>query len=314
MKLSIATAAEKRERDLLAYEDWGQKLTPEQFVGAEEKQREHAWSKSGMTTWLLREEGPEVLASCETYRMNAVVRANGRTTRGIVFGVASVFVESRLRGRGLATRLMSALERTLVEQEPGALASVLFSDVGPDLYSRVGYVPRPAVDVLFDAHPGSPEAEVDRLLSEKEVAAELESCRPPDEGFIIWPSAAQLDWHIERERIYAGLLGHQRPEFHGAVAGSSRAFWAADLKSDQLLVLLLDARTPDEAEALLRCAGRVAHRAGLQEVVVWESPLPFSWPGSQARRVERESVPMIRPLNANVHPDSWTLIPRGIWV
>src|SRR5919197_5263706 len=164
--------------------------------------------------------------------MRSWLRGGGEV---VTFGVASVFTEPALRGRGHCTRMMQALVAKL-RQEPRAHASILFSDVGAALYGRAGYLTRLGVDRVFDPLEGDPAEDVDALFGEAEVASELGRVERPDDPFVVWPSPEQLDWHLERERIYSEMLSVPRPSVCGARAGRAVAFWAGVLKDRRLVV------------------------------------------------------------------------------
>jgi hypothetical protein len=242
---------------------------------------------------------------------------DGTLVAGDSFGIASVFTEERLRGRGYATRLMDLLGAELERTEPRAQSALLFSDVGAPIYRRSGYQELEAWDWRFPPEPGEPSERVDRLLTEADVGAALARMRRPEAPFYYWPTAAQVDWHLERERIYAELLPRPRPEANGATAGASTALWYMTGRSGTLMVVLFDARTAEEAAALLSAARRVAWRAGLSQVVLWEEPglapvlagLP-----SAVREARDGSLPMVRPLRPGVIPTSATPMPRALWV
>src|SRR5205823_3003835 len=115
------------------------------------------------------------------------------------------------------------------------------------------------------------------------------------------------------ERAYADLLGLKRPEAAGARAGESTIFWAGDLRRERLAVLLLDARSPSDRDALLLAARRTAARASLREVLLWESPIGEAGsPVPEARRSPRpDSLPMLLPLAEAVRAEDWLAIPRA---
>ncbi len=253
--LREATEQEKRERDALTHAEWAGGLTVPQFCEREMRLRAHPWSAGAMTTWVWTCEAGSILSSCETFRMRSA--AAGRF--GHAYAVASVFTEPRLRGRGYAAKMMAALVERLREIDRWAHASILFSDVGPKLYARAGYAPRAAVDRIWLSEEGDPHEGVEPL-SERDVPEAMRAIRPPCGAFQVLATAPQIDWHLERERIYSELLHRPRPPLCGARAGASTALWAAVFKQNELHVLLFDARTPGEANRLVRSATRAAHR------------------------------------------------------
>lgn len=320
MHLVLATEAQKAERDRVTHAAWGSPLTVEQFHLRELRLRAHPWCAAGMKTWLLCEDDGRVLASCETFHNDSFLRgADGRPVHGDSFSIASVFTEDRLRGRGHATRMMDLVAAELERASPKGHAAVLFSDVGAPLYRRSGYEEVPAWDWNLPARPhdAHPPRRVDALLKDGDVAAALARMPRPDAPFYLWPSPEQVDWHLERERVYAELLPRPRPEACGATVGDSTVLWAMMARYGELVVLMLDARSGEDAAVLVEAARAVAHRAGLAKVVLWEQPdtaeLVARLPG--ATRVARDgSLPMLRPLRPGLPPAAGVPFPRALWV
>ena len=306
MELVLADADAKRARDRLTYAAWGDALTPEQYLIREERLCAHPWARETMKWWLWRDGDGSVLSSCETYAMCSAVDG----VRGETWAVASVYTEPELRGRGHARAMMDALVARA--RQEGAQASTLFSDVAPAIYERSGYVARPAEDLLFPPAHGDSARGVDTLV---EAVGEVD-LQPYVDDFAVWPTRAQLDWHLERGRTYGALLGRAGLPSVGARAGEGVAYWVADWKAERLVVLWLDAAHAYEAEALVRAARNQAAAARLHEVRLWAQPWPFpgraDLGGDRVRRVG--SVPMIAPIAAGVTGEMWTQIPRAVWV
>ncbi|MBZ4418340.1 GNAT family N-acetyltransferase [Myxococcus sp. RHSTA-1-4] len=318
MHLVLATESQKAERDRVTHSAWGSPLTVEQFHQREVRLRAHPWCREGMRTWLLQADDGRVLASCESFHNDSYLRGpDGGYTAGDSFSIASVFTEESLRGHGHASRLMDLVAAELERASPRGHAAVLFSDVGAPLYRRSGYVEAPAWDWHLPAREGLSTRRVDSLLKDADVTAALERMRRPSVPFFLWPSPAQVDWHLERERIYAELLRRPRPEACGAAVGDSTALWAMMARYGELVVLMLDARSEEDAAALLETAGALAHRAGLAKVVLWEEPNTLPWvtrvPG--ATRVARDgALPMLRPLRPGLPAAPDVPFPRALWV
>lgn len=317
MHLVEATDEQKVQRDVLTYSEWGRLLTLEGYLSREQRLRTHPWARSDMRTWLLCDADGGVLASCETFRTHSLLRSTtGTLVPGDSFAIASVFTEERLRGRGYSTRLMELLAAEL-ERQPHAHAALLFSDVGPRLYARAGYLELPAWDWHLSPTPGEPGEHVHLLPPGADIGQALERLRRPDSPFFFWPTPAQLDWHLERGRIYVEKLGCALPSSLGATAGASTILWGLVGRDAALTVLMLDARSQDEAHALLGAARREAHRSGLSRVVLWEEPThaPFLPNVEGATRVARDgSLPMVRPLRPDLPLAPLLPVPRGLWV
>jgi GNAT superfamily N-acetyltransferase len=292
VRIVEATEHQRQGRDRLTHDAWGAMLTPEQYMQREARLRAHAWSRAALTTWLLV-DGETVLASCESYRMRSTVRGEVGTT----YAVASVFTEKALRGRGYASELMKLLEARVRELDRTAHAIVLYSDVGAPIYERAGYVARPAQDREWPAQTSAPASLISRPF-EIDV---------PADPFLVWPDATQLDWHLERKRVYASILGQRAVGSCGASTGEGVMFWVAGYRHDRLQVLAWNGR---EFDRLIETARHVAAEAGFEKVVMWDQP-----GASGGTLLPRQgSLPMLLALDARVHADDWLTIPRAVWV
>ena len=79
-------------------------------------------------------EGDELLASAKLYRLEAVL--DGRLIQ--VAGIGAVFTTPAARGRGAARELLDRLlEHASAD---GADLALLFSEIGPEYYARLGFV------------------------------------------------------------------------------------------------------------------------------------------------------------------------------
>ncbi len=311
MPLVVATEAEQRARDRVTHAAWGQRLSVDAYAERERRLRAHRWARAAMTAWLWKDDAGAILASCETFRMEGT--AGGRA--GHAYGVASVYTEPHLRGRGHATAMMRALVARLPSVDSDAFASILFSDVGEAIYGRAGYVARVFPYRVLEAVPGDPATAVDALLTQGDLEAALAVAPWPGGEVGVRPTAPQLDWHLERQRIYDDLMGLAHTEVCGARAGRDLVVWYLDRKTDRLELLLLLAGSEAGASALVEAARRTAAHLGVAEVRHWTSPGDPPLPAALGREVARKSsLPMMAPLWPTARPQSWTFIPRALWV
>jgi GNAT superfamily N-acetyltransferase len=320
-----ATDAEKRARDELTHEAWGERLTVGQFADREEQLRQTPFAREAMRTWVLVEDGDRtrrVLSSLETYELPC--RHGPRAGRA--FQIASVYTVPLLRGLGYATKLLQAVVGKLGTL--GGQAVTLYTDVGTSMYERIGFVARPAFEWRVPAAPDAGSL-VQRTDGDAAVAAILAE-HPPRGRFAILPSVAEVAWHRARERIYAGML-RRPPLSHGVLAcAGGHALLSADLKNDRAIVLAWWASDTAVAARLCAAAADEAARAGLSEVVAWAAPDeiegaadeptdPFAaalpWLGGE-RAPRADSLPMLRPLPRapGLVVAAWREIPRLLWV
>lgn len=245
---------------------WGAALTLDGYIGREKRQLEIPLARNGgLTNWILTEvEGPQgfvaaqgpngsrpVLSSCETLKKRALVRTeDGSIREGTAHGVASVFTDPEFRGRGYASAMMRELANTLhnMERETAgdALFSVLYSDIGPEFYSKAGWLPHASNHVEFTAstdEPVSPDAlqiihfdDLPPLVAADEQLIRREIANPPEGQtpgirVAILPDLDQIHWHLAREGFVCDQLFSRRPTAHGALyttpsGGRAWAIWA----------------------------------------------------------------------------------------
>ena len=315
VRLVLATEAQRLARDFLTAEAWSAGLSPEGYLRREQRLRALAIPRLRMRTWLLEDAAGRVLSSCETFTFASVLREGVAETWGHSFGVASVFTEPALRGRGHATRMLDLLCKALGE-EAAAHAVVLYSDVGVSQYARSGFVPRPAFDWRWDAAARG-ETSGAALFTEETLSWRW-AAHPVSAGrFVVHPTTDSFDWLLERERVYCTELGRPRPTACGAALGSSLALWYAQPKDGRLWLCWLDAENAKSARALILAARTAARDAGFSEVRLWEDvdgfPSPEGLEGG-VRETRSGGLPMIRPLDSRVRPQDWRRIPRALWV
>jgi GNAT superfamily N-acetyltransferase len=315
-----------QERDRLNYPVWGPPLSEAGYLAREQRLWRHPFARAGMRVWLLMEGGRPV-ASCESYAVPAACRG----VTGTGHGIASVFVEEALRGRGHAAALLGRVHATL--RAEGALCAYLISEIGPRLYEGLGYIGRPLRCRRFIApRPGEPEPGLDqvRWLLPADVPGLLAArypASPSPSPLVLRLSAAQLDWHVERGRIYAEALGRQAPQRVGAACGGAFCLWMHDLRKELLRVLLLypgpeifaagsqDPRSPQAAALrnVLHAARAEAAHCGLRGVEIWENAINAGWlRGGQP--AASEDLPMVLALDRRVNGNDWLDWERGHWL
>jgi predicted N-acetyltransferase YhbS len=305
LELRLATPEESRSRDALNFTAWGApQLSREQYLRREEFLRGTAWAGANLRSWVLVSDG-EVVASCETYRMRS--RAWGKD--GVAQGVASVFVEDRLRRRGYAERMMRLLVERL--RSEGAQASILFSEVGVTLYGRCGYLARPTTTRAWPAERATPRVQV---LDSLALPVLLEEADRRALRFRIRASLEQLDWHFARAEYYRKVLGGLEPRARALRVGAAWAILCPNLRSRRLTLLELEPGSVTENMAVVEAAADEAARLDLEEVTVIENEFNAASLPPGVRRECDEGVPMILPLAPGLRAEEWRDVVRGVWV
>jgi predicted N-acetyltransferase YhbS len=161
------------------------------------------WGKAHLDRFALV-DGDEVLASAKLYRFAATL--DGRTIQ--ITGIGAVFTSPASRGRGAARELVERLlERAAAD---GADLALLFSEIGPGYYARLGFETVAIVDrqlrVTESTRYGAPMTMVrggdDRDL--KDIVA-MGAARAEPYRFHLNRDRDVVHFAIARKRLLAGL-------------------------------------------------------------------------------------------------------------
>ena len=162
---------------------WGSGRTLPEYV---QRNLDHQARGRGLLRFSgLVDDAGRLLASLKRY---TVTLFHPQATPLRTLGIGAVFTQEAARNTGAASRLL----RLVLEeaQREGFGASLLFSDIAPSFYERLGFVAYPSIDRSFSATaplpPKSPNARDERLgylSSEPAVALTTRDFTAADEAF-----------------------------------------------------------------------------------------------------------------------------------
>jgi predicted N-acetyltransferase YhbS len=161
------------------------------------------WGRRGLTRWALVDRG-QVLASAKIYMFDATL--DQRPIR--IAGFGAVFTQPAHRRRGAAGELMTRLLAKAAAE--GADAALLFSEIGPDYYARLGFSPVPLDDlslrVIEDPRRGAPATMV-RAGDDRDFDAviTMDAARAEPFRFHLNRDRDLAHFAIAKRRILAGL-------------------------------------------------------------------------------------------------------------
>ena len=333
--LYLATPTDEELKVVYAFSfaEWGESLTLPQYLEESDFLTRVPLAKNGgMASWILTDRNRlpnqrPVLASCETFRKRAFVNnQKGQISENIVYGIASVFVSPDYRRRGYGARLMHELARVLPEMHVGSLrsiGSVLYSDIGKDYYTKVGWPAFPVNNhVEFNPMTGpvptqarSVQTEdLPQLCQDDEAMARksMASLPPGKTQMIIVPDVDHMLWHISKEEFACQKIFGSVPQSKGAIAGERGcriwALWAhryyghpnSSPEDNTLYILRFVVEdqepTPEQLEsqvqylkAVLQAAQAEAAKWGLRCVKLWH-PIPLVQQLLERSRLEHRQV------------------------
>ncbi len=203
------------------YQIWHDGLTRPAYGRLYRAHQRTPWGRDHLRRMALV-EGDTLLASAKVYGFDATL--DGTSIR--VAGLGAVFTQPEARGRGAARDLV---ERVLArEAAQGADLALLFSEIGPDYYARLGFETIATTDrelrVAQSERHGAPMTMV-RGGDERDMAdiALMEHTRADGRRFHLDRDRDLIHFSIARTRLAAGLgpPGARAAQFFIAEEGAS---------------------------------------------------------------------------------------------
>ncbi len=262
---------------------WGDGRSEDDYFAYLEAQRERG---GGRVVHLGLMEGGRALASLKRYSLR--LASNRGSVRGL--GLGAVFTSPAVRRRGLAERLIS---RVLDEaQRSGAACAVLFSDIEPDYYERLGF--RRQESTTWSAStadlPGEGALALRVPASDDELVGVHQRCMLRSPVFRPWRDGEAQRFGEWKNGPYAArlLFEGEVPRGYALVARAGETLWLGDVATDGVPSAVLF--------ATLRALGR---QASAQRVAGWLYADDVAG-GPFVASPRRECVPMVRWLDPSL--------------
>ena len=204
----------------LTFPIWHEGLSRAAYGQWNRAQLKTPWGRDHLHRFALVAADGTLLATLKRYRYDA--RLDGRD--GWMCGLGAVFTPPAHRGRGYAREL---IERTLEEgRRDGALFAGLFSEIGAELYRRLGFQPLPLdeVTVAVKRKGGSPAMLV-RAGEDRDLAAlaAMHETRTSGSRLALRRTPPMVAYALSKKRLLAGSgpPGLRQVEFFVAEEGAS---------------------------------------------------------------------------------------------
>jgi predicted N-acetyltransferase YhbS len=184
------------------------------------------WGRKRLSRYALV-DGADVLSSAKLYEYDATL--DGHPLR--IGGIGAVFTMPAQRGRGAGREVVERV--TTLAAERGSDAALLFSDIGPDYYARLGFRTIPVRDVAVrvreDARRGAPAAMV-RAGDDRDFdqIVAMDASRSKPFRFHLSRVRDVVHYAIAKRRLLAGLSssGARSLLFFVAEEGASAVAYA----------------------------------------------------------------------------------------
>ncbi len=184
------------------YDLWGDGLSRKAYGLWNLAQMKTAWGKKNLAR-VGFVDGDQVVVSAKRYLFDALIA--GQPAR--VLGIGAVFTPQSHRGQGLAPKLIEAMMAD--GQARGCTVALLFSEIGADYYTRLGFTVVPRQMVTIDVprtRRGAPATMVRAAdpLDFPEISA-LSMGYARDASFALTRTPDLIEFGITRRRLRAGL-------------------------------------------------------------------------------------------------------------
>jgi predicted N-acetyltransferase YhbS len=161
------------------------------------------WGRAHLTRYALESQG-EVAASAKLYELDAML--DRRPIR--IAGIGAVFTMPAHRGRGAGREVVERVVQLGAER--GADAALLFSEIDPEYYARLGFIPIPRsesiVRVVEDSRRGAPATMV-RTASDPDLPSvvAMDADRAEPFRFHLVRGRDLAHYAVAKRRLLAGL-------------------------------------------------------------------------------------------------------------
>jgi GNAT superfamily N-acetyltransferase len=206
------------------YPIWSEGLARDDYARWNAAQMQTAWGKDHLRRFALLDDSGRWVASAKRYLLP--VRLDG--VDGIMCGLGAVFTRPDERGHGYAKVIIEQLiERARKE---GAAVAGLFSEIGEELYQRLGFVtvPMDEIDLEVERKHGAPAMLV-RSGEERDLPAlaSMHAARTEGVRFALRRDPPLVEYALSKKRLLAGLgsgavpRGSRQTKFFVAEEGTS---------------------------------------------------------------------------------------------
>jgi len=271
---------------------WGAGISLEDYVEYHRLIRHHPWSKNHFQHLVLADELGDIFSSCKIYYHQA--RVDSELFK--LAGVGAVFTPAAFRGKGYAQQM---LEHILDElRESGYDLVMLFSDIGPEYYTRLDFRLIRKYDPVYsflNLPPPPPAVEVYEYLPEELLEWHLAFA--PKSRFALTRTrdyfqllSERIDWH----RKYMGFR-----EQRVLVAREDQSYLWVDLSRFRLIVRDFAAASDPPDQALSRLLAGLQARFNFREITGWLPPEFERYPCLKLREkhLRNKTILMMTALN-----------------
>jgi predicted N-acetyltransferase YhbS len=304
MRLIVADAPMRDRIQDTTYSIWNEGLTRPAYGRWNDAQMRTPWGLENLHRVALVDDEGQVLASMKRYRFT--VRYDGEVMP--MLGVGAVFTPNERRGRGYAPLLV---ERVVAEEAAaGTGVATLFSEIGAEYYSRMGFAAVPLDEVTVSvAHKDGAPAMLVRSGTDSDLPAlsAMHEVRSASARFALVRTPEVIQYAIAKKRLRAGLgpAGKRQTEFFVAEEGHVAVAYAV-ITVDERGWFLEEAGDRDPMAARLGAMLQVllAREPSVRPAIRawWPPAFPVPPQATLGERTPSPDIFMVRRLREGLRP------------
>jgi len=277
-----ASDAERIELYRNVHDVWGRGLPLEEHIRRRLTSPQHNRAR-----WFVGCVEGKVATSLGVYALE--FRYRGEIVPGMAIG--AVHTHADFRGRGFAPELIGWVEDEYRRQH-GTAISLLYSDINPGYYARLGYVECPAWEFDFE-----PAAVVLNGLKSLELHP-IPLPATPSISRLYEDFHRDLPFSIHRSTDYWQYLELKAPRDDVFAIGppdDPDGYVRIGFDESALVVRDFATRNADAAGTLVAATLQISSRIGAKSVIGWVPQLPDEFAELAVRR--EEEITMLKPLS-----------------
>ncbi|CAG8781399.1 8768_t:CDS:2, partial [Racocetra persica] len=251
-----------------------------------------------------------ILSACETIRRKALITlSSGQVQEAIGYSILAVFTPPQYRHKGYGSTMMKLLSDKL-RFDFKAEFSFLYSDVGTEFYSRIGWKVYPLKEVRFKVDNNfttlsenpTEIVTIDQSNLESVILQDCEYIKKEfsklnKKSLVVLPINSTYNWFFERNNYLSksnelnilGVKVLKEQDIRGFV------IWSPDFLHNKLEILRFRSDSQQTTQLLIEKAKQEASRFKFKQVTLWNPDLRLF---DLSRKVEVEVVEMTKTLQS----------------
>ncbi|CAG8623070.1 5595_t:CDS:2 [Cetraspora pellucida] len=354
-----ATPEQARMTNRNSYMSWGYPmLTIDEYIKLEEILANIEFASENLKVWILTsrkyisssDTEPIIFSQCETYKRKALITlSSGQIQEEICYCITALFTPPQYRHKGYASKVIELLNDKF-KFEYKSKFSYLYSEIGPNFYTRLGWKPFSHKEIRFNVDNKylAPLENSELIIAinnsnlENVVNKDCELIKNDHKklnkkSIVILPTKPAFDWLFQKTKLYSKFITDDKDSrLFGAIIlnknnnSSNENFndelltnfiiWNHDFKDNRLFIIRFRSDSPYKTRLLIQQAMQEASKFQLKQIILWNPDLNLFniskslniFDGEVYERTE--SLPYLKWYEDDDDNVDWVLIEKYSWI